>query len=61
MLNTPTHSNIQRYTLAKGAIEVEERLPVSEDARNGLSSLWIGVLGTLTVAAIIFISNGFKF
>lgn len=61
MLNTPTRSNIQRYTLTNRAADMPERLPVSDDARNGLSSLWIGVLGTLTVAAIIFISNGFKF
>ena len=61
MLNTPTRSNVQRFALANRAIKIEERLPISDEALHGLSSLWINILGTLTVAAIIFISNGFKF
>jgi hypothetical protein len=55
MLNTPTHSNIQRYRLDQHAaeLELEEKLPISDDARFGLASLRIGLIGALAVAVII--------
>jgi hypothetical protein len=53
MLNTPTHSNVQRHRLDQRAIEVEEKLPISDDARFGLSSLRIGFIGALVVAVIL--------
>ncbi len=57
MLNTPTpartNSNIRRFALAEH--RVEEKLPITDEARHGLSSLWIGLAGTLMMAAIIAI------
>lgn len=55
MLNTPTHSNIQRYRLDQRAAdrEIEEQLPISDEARFGLASLRIGLIGALLVAVII--------
>ena len=55
MLNSPTRSNIQRYLLTNRAADIEERLPISDDARNGLSSLWIGLVGAFFIAAVIII------
>lgn len=55
MINTPTRSTIQRFVLANRAVEVEERLPITDEASNGLSSLWIGFVGAFIIAAVILI------
>lgn len=59
MINTPTRSTIQRFVLANRAVDVEERLPISDGAQNGLSSLWIGLVGSFVIAAVIAIVTGF--
>jgi hypothetical protein len=53
MLNTPTRSNAQQYLLVNHAAEIEEKLPITDDARNGLASLRLGLIGALIVAVII--------
>jgi hypothetical protein len=53
MLNTPTRSNAQQYLLANRATEIEEKLPITDEARNGLASLRLGLIGSLFVAVII--------
>jgi hypothetical protein len=53
MLNTPTRSNAQQYLLANRAAEIEEKLPITDEARNGLSSLRLGLIGSLFVAVVI--------
>lgn len=53
MLNTPTRSNAQQYLLANRAAEIEEKLPITDEARNGLSSLRLGLIGSLFVAVLI--------
>ncbi len=55
MLNTPTRSNVKRFTLAQRQFQVEEKLPISEDARVGLSSLWVGLVGAFAIAAILIV------
>lgn len=57
MLNSTTHSNAQRYALSTHAVEVEERLPITEDAKNGLSSLAIGLIGALAVAIVLLVAH----
>lgn len=53
MLNTPTRSNAQQYLLVNRGAEIEERLPITDEARNGLSSLRLGLIGSLFVAVVI--------
>lgn len=59
MLNTTTHStpSSQRYTLANRAAEVEQRLPITEEARCGLSNLAVGLIGALVVAAMLLVAH----
>jgi hypothetical protein len=55
MLNTPTRSNAKRFALAERRFEVEEKLPVSDEARVGLSSLWVGLVGAFAIAAVLIV------
>lgn len=59
MLNTTTHTNAQRYALSSRAAEVEERLPISEDAKNGLNSLAMGLIGSMIVAGALLLARLF--
>lgn len=59
MLNTTTHStpSSQRHTLANRAAEFEQRLPITEEARCGLSNLAVGLIGALVVAAALLVAH----
>jgi hypothetical protein len=54
MLNSPAQSDIQRFTMANSAI-AEEKLPISDDAQNGLSSIMVGLAGALLIALAILV------
>jgi hypothetical protein len=54
MLNSPAQSDIQRFTMANSAI-AEEKLPISDDAQNGLSSLVIGFAVAVLVGGAILV------
>jgi hypothetical protein len=54
MLNSPAQSDIQRFTMVNNAV-VEENLPISDDARNGLSSIAMGLAVAVLVALAILV------
>jgi hypothetical protein len=54
MLNSPAQSDIQRFTMDNNAV-VEAHLPISDDARNGLSSIAIGLAVALLVTIAILV------
>lgn len=54
MLNSPAQTDIQRFTMAHNAV-VEEKLPISEDAHNSISSVVIGLAGAVLVAGAILV------
>lgn len=54
MLNSPAQSDIQRFTMANTAIS-EEKLPISDDAQNSMSSIVIGLAGAVLIALAILV------
>ena len=54
MLNSPAQTDIKRFTMENTAI-VEEKLPISDDTHNSLSSIVIGLAGAVLVAGAIFV------
>jgi hypothetical protein len=56
MLDTRSRSNhpsARRFAFASRRVEVEEKLPITDEARNNLSSFGIGLIGALVAAAVI--------
>ncbi|BCX05253.1 MAG: hypothetical protein KatS3mg053_3191 [Candidatus Roseilinea sp.] len=56
MLNSTTGSDVERYALTSYRASTEERLPITEECRAGLSNLAIGLAGALLVAAVLFVA-----
>jgi hypothetical protein len=54
MLNSPAQTDIKRFTMEHAAI-TEEKLPISEDVHNSLSSIVIGLAGAVLIAAAVFV------
>jgi hypothetical protein len=57
MLNSTTHSEAQRHALGTRVASSEERLPVTDECRSGLSNLAIGLVGALVIAAALLLAH----
>lgn len=56
MLNSTTGSDAQRYALTSYRADAEERLPITEECRTGLSNLAVGLVGAMLVAAVLLVA-----